>query len=397
MPVMQVHLITRMRFTVLFVLSLATLGQAGSPEYFVPSHRISGIGVARDDISDDLLAARTDLMIQSQTFSIMREPLAVAGAQAHHHRTPNCSGCSRRPSSRAACPPSLIEAIAYLESWGDARAESPAGPKGIMQISAATARSMGLKVRRRDPLQGDARHVSWSPARARRRRYKTVTHRTPYMVTVRDERLFPERAIPAAARYLAGMEQKFGGRDWAIFAYHCGQGCVGEMQDLTRRARGIPKDQLTVPRMFFSTARRGIASCTRRSSSRCSATGRPPIASASCARSNCWRCTAAIRTAFASPGAAVSQRVSPAAPARSASPLGLAEARRPGVPQLRRYPRGHRQAAGEGAGPPGLLRLHAARLARYPGRPGVLLAGVSFGTRRAGVYRVRNPPPVRAR
>ena len=74
------------------------------------------------------------------------------------------------------------------------------------------------------------------------------------MVTVRDDRMIPERAIPAAARYLAGMEQKFGGRDWAIFAYHCGQGCVGEMQEITRRARGIPKDQLTVPRMFFSNS-----------------------------------------------------------------------------------------------------------------------------------------------
>ena len=74
------------------------------------------------------------------------------------------------------------------------------------------------------------------------------------MVTTRDDRMYPERAIPAAARYLAGMEQKFGGRDWAIFAYHCGQGCVGEMQELTRRARGIPKDELTVSRMFFSAS-----------------------------------------------------------------------------------------------------------------------------------------------
>jgi hypothetical protein len=69
---------------------------------------------------------------------------------------------------------------------------------------------------------------------------------------VRDDRLSPDRAIPAAAVYLAGLEQKFGGRDWAVFAYHCGVGCVGEMQELTRQARGIPKDQVTVPRMFFS-------------------------------------------------------------------------------------------------------------------------------------------------
>jgi hypothetical protein len=69
---------------------------------------------------------------------------------------------------------------------------------------------------------------------------------------VRDDRMVPERAIPAAAHYLAGMERKFGGRDWAIFAYHCGQGCVGMMQEITRRARGIPPDKMTVARMFFS-------------------------------------------------------------------------------------------------------------------------------------------------
>ena len=43
-----------MRFAVLFLLSLAPLGQAGSPDYFVPAHRVSGIGVARDDIPAEL-------------------------------------------------------------------------------------------------------------------------------------------------------------------------------------------------------------------------------------------------------------------------------------------------------------------------------------------------------
>src|SRR6516162_4373148 len=81
---------------------------------------------------------------------------------------------------------------------------------------------------------------------------RTVTRRVPYKVPLRDERLMPERAIPAAAKYIAGMIQKYGGQDWAIFAYHCGQGCVNEIIDLTRRARGIPKDQVTVPRMFFT-------------------------------------------------------------------------------------------------------------------------------------------------
>jgi hypothetical protein len=243
-----------MKFAVLFSLSLATWGQAGSPGYFVPSHRIAGVGVERDDLSAEALQSRTNLMIQSQTFGIMREPEAMAGAkrittdgklQALFHSAADSSGF----------PVSVLEAIAYLESWGDPKAESPSGPKGIMQISEATAHDMGLQVvhvtrykvtREKVPVK------SKSKSRKKKPRFKTVVHKEPYVVTVRDDRLAPARAIPAAARYLAGIERKFGGRDWAIFAYHCGTGCVAEMRELTRRARGIPSDQFTVPRMFFS-------------------------------------------------------------------------------------------------------------------------------------------------
>lgn len=241
-----------MRPAVLFVLSLAFLGRAGSPEYFAPMHRVSGIGVDRDDLSADLLEVRTDLMVQSQTFIIMREPQAVAGAR-RITTDPALQSLFRAAAARSGMPATLIEAIAYLESWGDAKAESPAGPKGIMQISAATARDMGLQVVvatrykvTRDKVLVPAKSKTAKP------KYKFVTHKTPYVVTVRDDRLVPSRAIPAAAQYLAGMQQRFGGIDWAIFAYHCGQGCVTEMLDLTRRARGIPKDRASVPRMFFS-------------------------------------------------------------------------------------------------------------------------------------------------
>lgn len=240
-----------MKFAALLLLSLVPLGQAGSTAYFAPHHRVSGIGVDRDDLSDDLLAVRTDLMIQSQTFGIMRDPEAVIGAK-RITGNPKLQSLFRSAAENTGLPMTTIEAIAYLESWGDSRAESPSGPRGIMQISSATARSMGLRV-----LTATRYHITRERVAYKRRgktRYKTVTHRTPYVVSVRDDRLYPERAIPAAARYIAGMEQKYGGLDWAIFAYHCGQGCVNEMLDLTRHARGIPRDQVTVPRMFFSAS-----------------------------------------------------------------------------------------------------------------------------------------------
>jgi soluble lytic murein transglycosylase-like protein len=241
-----------MKRSVLFVffLSLAPMSLAGSEKHFVPAHRVSGIGVARDDISSELLEARTDLMIQSQTFSIMREPEAAPAAKRITGNS-KLQALFRSAARRSGMPAPVIEAIAYLESWGDAGAESPSGPRGIMQISEATARTMGLKVKHGTRYTITRERVQVR-SKSRKPKYKIVTHKIPYQVILRDDRLVPGRAIPAAAKYLAGMEQKFGGRDWAIFAYHCGQGCVTEMQDLTRRARGIPKDQVTVARMFFS-------------------------------------------------------------------------------------------------------------------------------------------------
>ncbi|HYW46119.1 MAG TPA: transglycosylase SLT domain-containing protein [Bryobacteraceae bacterium] len=239
-----------MKLASLFFLSLVPLGQAGSPDYFTPAHRVSGIGVERDDISGELLAVRTDLMIQSQTFGIMRESLAVPGAK--RITSTKLQSLFRSASLHSGFPVETLEAIAYVESWGDSKAESPTGPKGIMQISAATARSMGLRVVMATRYKVTRERVRVT-GKGKKPKYQTVTHRTPYVVTARDDRMVPERAVPAAARYLAFLEQKFGGRDWAIFAYHCGQGCVTEMLELTRRARGIPSGEITVPRMFFSS------------------------------------------------------------------------------------------------------------------------------------------------
>jgi len=240
-----------MRLLFLFLGGVLAQSLADGPEYFVPTHRVSGIGVDRDDLSEELLARRTDLMIESQTFSIMREAQALPGAR-RITKDPKLQALFRSAAASSGLPVTLLEAIAYLESWGDAKAQSVSGPRGIMQISGATAASMGLKVTYATRYHVTREKVAVKVKGKSKPVMKTVTRRIPYKVPARDDRLIPERAIPAAARYLAGMEQKFGGRDWAIFAYHCGQGCVALMQDLTRHARGIPKDQMTVARMFFS-------------------------------------------------------------------------------------------------------------------------------------------------
>jgi hypothetical protein len=224
---------------------------AGAVEYFTPQHQLSGIGAGRSEMNPDLVAARTERMIQSQTFAIMREPQAMAGAE--RITGSKLAPIFQRASEESGWPASLISAIALLESWGDPKAASPAGPRGIMQFSEATARAAGLRIVRVTRFQTVTSHQlvrRRAGQRSGKPIYRTVSHKVPYTTTVRDDRLNPERAAPAAARYLARLETKFGGRDWAIFAYHCGEGCVSDLLPLTEAA--VHHKQPTVAEMFFA-------------------------------------------------------------------------------------------------------------------------------------------------
>jgi hypothetical protein len=217
-------------------------------EYFTPQHRLSGIGVDRADMTPAVLDERTQRMIQSQTFAIMREPQATAGAE--RITSARLARIFQSAAASSGLPASLIAAIAYLESFGDAQAASPAGPKGIMQFSEATAREAGLRIVRTTRFKTTSERKL---VRSKRGKpvYRTIRHRTPYTVAGRDDRLNPERAVPAAANYLARLESKFGGQDWAIFAYHCGEGCVSELIPLAESALG-KKDRPSVAEMFFA-------------------------------------------------------------------------------------------------------------------------------------------------
>ena len=235
-----------MKFVTLLGLSAVAL--LARSDYFTPQHRLSGIGVDRSEITPAVLDERTERMIQSQTFVIMREPLATAGAEriTGSRLTP----IFRRAAATSGLPATLIAAIAYLESWGDANAVSVAGPKGIMQFSEATARAAGLRVIRvtRFKISTERKLVRRKNGTQVRR---VVRHRIPYTVTVRDDRMNPERAVPAAANYISRLANKFGGRDWAVFAYHCGEGCVSELLPLAQAALG-EKRQPSVAAMFFA-------------------------------------------------------------------------------------------------------------------------------------------------
>ena len=202
----------------------AQFGWLTKKDYFVPSTTLSGIGLGRSEMSDAVLARRTDFMIDSQTLSIMRDPQALAGAQ--RITGPRLKKIFEDASRRSGLPASTIAAVAYLESWGRADVQSPSGPKGIMQIAQATAKSIGLQMRYRTTYTTVQEKVqvkkrgSKKPVTVVRRRKVANT------VLVGDDRLVPEKAVPAAANYLRRMEERYGGRDWSVRLTICGEGSV---------------------------------------------------------------------------------------------------------------------------------------------------------------------------
>jgi hypothetical protein len=218
------------------------------PESFAPDHRLAGIGVDRANMTSIVLHARTQRMIDSMTFSIMREPDALAGAE----RITKLRKVFDSAAKASGFPASTLSAISYLESFGNPKAESPAGPKGIMQFSEATGRSAGLQIVRVTKYRTST-VTQQSRSKSGKLTTRKVKTKIPYTVTVRDDRLAPERAIPAAARYLAKLTARYGRQDWAIFAYHCGEGCVSEMQPLTEKLVKYG-DEASVGAMFFGAS-----------------------------------------------------------------------------------------------------------------------------------------------
>src|SRR6202050_5274204 len=70
--------------TVLVTLGVALAARPMQPvpeEYFIPTHLLAGIGAGGQELTEETLAQRTEAMMQSQTFIIMRDPQALAGAQ----------------------------------------------------------------------------------------------------------------------------------------------------------------------------------------------------------------------------------------------------------------------------------------------------------------------------
>jgi len=152
------------------------------------------------------------------------------------------------------------EADLMLESGGDPAAHSVSDAIGVAQFLASTGRGRGLKINvpagralsgqiwqcerslawwQAQPESASKPAPAWAgksaPVWSRAQWIAHYTNQRDKLVAKRqvaDERYDPVKAIRAQTRYLVTLARRYGGIDWALQAYHGGEGGVAKTINL---------------------------------------------------------------------------------------------------------------------------------------------------------------------
>ena len=238
--------------------------------------RIVGVGKDREKLTPQLLEARMRLLQDAQEFWLLRHPKAEGAPARCMKYWPLFESGSTSVTPRI--DPFLLASVAFVESYCEADAQSPTGPRGLGQFSRASAKEEGLviKTERRQIGTRVTRKARWVGTGKNRRLIPAVTKPVYGDVVVYDERLMPEKIIPAMARRFSRTIRLFGNRgDFAVQEYHDGMGRVlrvlsaaaGGSVNSSTAAAAIKRPGLSYASVYFGNTpyyRTGVYSALQR-------------------------------------------------------------------------------------------------------------------------------------
>lgn len=187
----------------------------------------ASLGADRSTLSAEQIAARSERLEASLSFSLLRFPEALGapgrifGPQIWRH----IEAAARAHD----LDPMVLAGMIFIESYGNPLAKSPTGPAGIAQLTKASARELGLSTGRKVRVGTRAvKKTRWiGTGKTRRKVVRTVQQ--PVYKTL-DERYVLERAIMAMARRVSNRRAWLGGKtDFAIAEYHMGAGRMAQL------------------------------------------------------------------------------------------------------------------------------------------------------------------------
>jgi len=236
------------RLLVLVAVFMATVPTSASIE------RFTGIGKDRERLTPRELSDRIESIKAASEFWLLRHPDAELAAERIFSRD---IWPLFESASAGKIDPLIPAAIAFVESYGKPDAVSPTGPRGIMQMTMASGKELGLIIKTERRQVGTKPQQVW---RGEGKARKRITIQVPVYanVYIADERMDPAKAVPAAVRRLVARSQALGGMDFAIQEYHDGAGRMRKLLTLYTKqnpkgifAHIVSKLQLTYPKVFF--------------------------------------------------------------------------------------------------------------------------------------------------
>ncbi|KKS96816.1 hypothetical protein A3B05_00910 [Candidatus Giovannonibacteria bacterium RIFCSPLOWO2_01_FULL_43_160] len=146
----------------------------------------------------------------------------------------------REASETSGFPEDKLLEIILLESGCDPTAKNRSGASGIGQIMPLTGKNMGL-----------VKYGNIKKTVVARRKGKITRIPVYKKVIVRDDRFNPKLATMASAKHLAGLAERFGNINNAIWAYHAGEGLVNRFISVAKKTPGWENEDMTPTKLYF--------------------------------------------------------------------------------------------------------------------------------------------------
>jgi hypothetical protein len=218
----------------------------------------ASLGADRSSLSLEQIAARSEALEASTSFSLLRFPEALRAPARIF--APQIWGSIEAAARAHDLDPMVLAGMIFIESYGDPLAKSPTGPAGIAQMTKASARELGLVTGKKVRIGTKAVKKTRWVGKGKNRRKIVQTVQQPVYKTI-DERYVPERAIMAMARRVSNRRSWLGGKmDFAIAEYHMGAGRMATLLSAyfgrTVRVSDVPaqmrETNLSYPELFWT-------------------------------------------------------------------------------------------------------------------------------------------------
>jgi len=187
----------------------------------------AALGADRSSLSSEQIAARSERLEASTSFSLLRFPEALRAPARIFE--PSIWRAIESAARAYDLEPMMLAGMIFIESYGDPLAKSPTGPAGIAQLTKGSARELGLSTGKKVRIGTKSVKKTRWVGTGKNRRKVVQTVQQPVYKTL-DERYVPERAIMAMARRVSNRRSWLGGNvDFAVAEYHMGAGRMAKL------------------------------------------------------------------------------------------------------------------------------------------------------------------------